>query len=588
MRVLHDALRPPDGHELECAIGCTFTLDLVSLLSIPLAVGRFAAVDGGPHEADPLELLASIERCADKITVFHQAGLIRAPDRHRELLTLVEGSLVGVALPRASLFHPKVWVVRYAAGGSKEHHRVVVLSRNLVPDRCWDTMVVLEGRTTRRTVSESGPLRDFLRWLSRRPGLSDDRRSKIEALARSVANARFEAPRPFETVRFRPLRLSGREAHPVADARRDRVLVVSPFVGERELHRLSRGSSGSILVTRSEELARLADPSATGFETLNQLDDGLEPEPEGDPADPSGTALYGLHAKLYVADQGWNATAWTGSANATSAGFGTNVEFLVELAGKKSVCGVDAVLGNATVRGTFASMLCPLDATAAQPTDDDLERRLDAAAASVAALPLEVVCGPFENAWRLELRVTQPAKLPADALVRLAPLASTLTPKAPDLSAVPVVEFAGLAEHEVSGLFLVELRLQQGAERTFVAHWPVVGELPDRVRALLRRLVTDCDGLIAFLKLLLGGADGAGLGIAPATAAGRNGSRWGAAFGSAPPLELLLGTLAKDPERLDALAKWVPELAAAAGGAIERELLEIWTPIWQARQELSA
>ena len=45
-----------------------------------------------------------------------------------------------------------------------------------------------------------------------------------------------------------------------------------------------------------------------------------------------------LHAKLYVADDGWNAHLWTGSANATDAAFGENenVEFLVQLTGKKA------------------------------------------------------------------------------------------------------------------------------------------------------------------------------------------------------------------------------------------------------------
>ena len=44
--------------------------------------------------------------------------------------------------------------------------------------------------------------------------------------------------------------------------------------------------------------------------------------------------LTGLHAKLYITDAGWKSSLWTGSANATSAAFSRNVEFLVELVGK--------------------------------------------------------------------------------------------------------------------------------------------------------------------------------------------------------------------------------------------------------------
>ena len=36
----------------------------------------------------------------------------------------------------------------------------------------------------------------------------------------------------------------------------------------------------------------------------------------------------GLHAKLYILEEGWDARLWTGSANATNAAFsGANVEF---------------------------------------------------------------------------------------------------------------------------------------------------------------------------------------------------------------------------------------------------------------------
>ena len=36
-RLLHDTLRPPEGYGFDCAVGTTFTLDLLALLSVPLA-----------------------------------------------------------------------------------------------------------------------------------------------------------------------------------------------------------------------------------------------------------------------------------------------------------------------------------------------------------------------------------------------------------------------------------------------------------------------------------------------------------------------------------------------------------------------
>jgi len=586
MRVLHDSLRPPDGYELDCVVGTTFTLDLVSLLSIPLAVGRFSSDEDGAAATDPLALLASLERSTDRITVFHQAGAIRVPERHRELLTLVEGSLFSVALRTGSLFHPKMWVARYRDPASAVHHRIVVLSRNLTPDRSWDTLVVLEGDGGRSAASDSRPVSDFVTWLARRSGLTGDRRRTIDDLARSVGRTRFRPPAPFDAVRFRPLGIRGYTTSPIVNARRDRIFVMSPFIGDDELHRLTAGTSGSLLVTRAEELARLQDPSATGFESILQLSEGLEPEPEEGAVILSIAVLVGLHAKLYCVDQGWRATIWTGSANATRAGFSSNVEFLVELEGRKGVCGVDALLGG-DAPGSLSTMLCPIEDVPKRAPDDETERRLDELAARIATLPVEVVSQRVESGRRLELHLDEPVDLPEGVTVRVTPVASTAAPTELDLARSPIAAIDGLADHEVSGLFVVEAALvEPRAKRSFVARWPLSGDIPDRVRALLARLVTDRERLMAFLRLLLGSGDGWEPSATVNGTTRTGGDSWLATLGSGtPPFELLVRAVASHPERLDALARWIPELAAAAGGETEAELLAIWQPIWQARLE---
>lgn len=583
MRILHDALRPPDGYELEIAVGTTFTLDLVSLLSIPLAVANLPDRDGGPVQADPLELLASLERSIDRITIFHQAGVIRVPERHRELLTLVESSLASVNLSRGRLFHPKVWIARYSKTGGSIRHRVVVLSRNLTPDRGWDTVVVLEGDQGGSASADSKPVGDFVRWLAARPDLPRERRSRIDDLSGSVARARFKPPQPFATVRFQPLGIPRYTTSPVFTARRVRILVVAPFIGSDELRRLSSGTSGSILVTRPEELARLGESGPGPFASVLQLDEGLESEPSED--DDAANALVGLHAKLYCADQGKRATVWTGSSNATTAGFGSNVEFMVEMEGTKGSCGVDAILGG-EAPGTFSSMLRPIDEVPEKVEDDDAERRLDAIAALVAGLPIEVTAENDDPGWRLVLRLTEPASVPEGVDVRVTPLAASIRPQPLELDHSPVAEFAGLEPYEVSGLFVVELAVSDPrAERAFVARWPLIGDAPDRMRALLGRLVTDRERLVAFLRLLLGTGSGPGFPPSPGKTSGDGTAQWGGAGTGTPLFELLLKTLASQPERLDSIARWISELAAAAGGDAETELLAIWEPIWLARME---
>ncbi len=130
----------------------------------------------------------------------------------------------------------------------------------------------------------------------------------------------------------------------------DKALVISPFVSNGLLQKICQSTSSAQLVARSDELDNLNADTLAGFTAgVWTLADNAVPEVE-DEVD-SGSAdqptpnklvgqLRGLHAKVYVLDQGWNASVLTGSANATSAAFESNVEFLTELRGKRSKCGV--------------------------------------------------------------------------------------------------------------------------------------------------------------------------------------------------------------------------------------------------------
>src|SRR5713101_7901058 len=70
-----------------------------------------------------------------------------------------------------------------------------------------------------------------------------------------------------------------------------------------------------------------------------------------------GEVLDGLHAKLFVIDHGWDASVFSGSFNATVHAFKHNVEFMVELVGKKSRFGVDQFLRQVKGETTFADLL---------------------------------------------------------------------------------------------------------------------------------------------------------------------------------------------------------------------------------------
>ncbi len=113
--LLVDLLRPDPGYSLDAAIGTTFTLDLHSLMQVPVA---FLHQAGLPRDedgnVDPLAVLETLRRFSDKLTVFTQAGHIKLPNKRLRLAALLEPCVVEVgARLEGGLFHPKVWVLRF-------------------------------------------------------------------------------------------------------------------------------------------------------------------------------------------------------------------------------------------------------------------------------------------------------------------------------------------------------------------------------------------------------------------------------------------------------------------------------------------
>ena len=107
--LLLESLRPPAGYRLRRAVGTSFTLDLMALLTAPLAFTFFDAHDeDGAPVADPVALLEALRRHAEKITLFCQAGAIGVPRPDQKLLAYLEGSVIEVQPRReGGIFHPK-------------------------------------------------------------------------------------------------------------------------------------------------------------------------------------------------------------------------------------------------------------------------------------------------------------------------------------------------------------------------------------------------------------------------------------------------------------------------------------------------
>ena len=609
-RLFLDTLRPPDGYVLSRAVGTTFTLDLMALLSVPLAFTFRDAQDGeGRLATEPLSMLESARRYAGRIVVFSQGGYTGVPRAVQSALAFIEDSAVAVFPPdpmeRGAIFHPKVWVLRYEAREGTEDHparyRLITQSRNLTFDSSWDVSLVLDGVLDESRVnaySINRPLADFVRRL---PSLAAGpvagfHQDSVDLLSEELLRVRWSPPEGLKLSRFMPFGLR-RANPPYPDLDRRRLLVISPFLDGELLRSVTRRRRGSVLVSRREALLTVSQDSLRSFEKVYAFRSALEAEPED--ADESLPLLAGLHAKVIVTDDGWNARVAVGSANSTAAALGSqprNVEFMVELEGRKSRFGIDALLRGSRdgESGTFGSLIEEFDTCEAGTAAEDesqmrLDRLLDNAVQSLARLDVGgsvVASDSGRYCIRLELpRV--PDLGPAIAEVRCWP-ATLLADRGEPLK--DGTEFEGLSLSELSAFLAIEVRasLEGMTESSRFARVIRLSGLPkDRLPRLIAAILRDKRRFMQLLWLLLSPDQELSLAdLAGSLSTGKSDSSWGVALPGL--MERMLETLGSDPRRLDDVNSLIEELRSTETGVelLGPEFEAVWDALWTARRRL--
>jgi hypothetical protein len=604
-RLLLEALRPPSGYTFDCAIGTTFSLDLIALLTAPLAFTLFEWPDDEERgQTDPLALLEAVRRHADSITIFCQAGQIAVPPRDKALLGYLEGSVVEV-MPRRKqgVFHPKVWVLRFQAEKQVTRYRVLCLSRNLTFDRSWDTILVLDGEVARGRgpVETSVPLAELVKALPRlatRP-VSAAVRANVDRVQRELRRVRFELPNGFDELRFWTPGIGG-DSHWPFDGRVDRMLVVSPFVSDGCLSRLTRQGSGHVLVSRIESLLPLAGECLSHFDRVSVLSDAADAEatddrPEETMAPSPEVPPTGLHAKLYVADSGWDARIWTDAA------FANNVEILVELRGKKSHCGVDAVLAQSQGKTGLSDLLEPFSPPGAPVLTDLVRQRLDRLVTEArrglagAGLTARIdTADDIEFRLGLDWDTGRAPRLPGTVAVRCWPITlHESTAQSLVMGSDVPISFGRLSFEAITSFLAFEVIAtvdQQHAATRFVLNLPLVGAPTDRRERILRSLLKDRGQVLRLLLLLLAddGVESRDVllwsrGLTSAS------DTYGTEESGLPLFEPLVRALVDAPDKLDRVARLVADLRKTADG---QRLLpdgfdEVWQPILTAREMLA-
>ncbi|NLY90736.1 MAG: hypothetical protein GX081_03915 [Firmicutes bacterium] len=563
-------LAPPPGYEFDRAIATTFSLDLLTLLIAPLSLALFNVKNKEEVLKDNIAVIEALQRTVKRLGIFCQQGRILEVNPQRE----------------HGVFHPKIWLLRFT-NGEDILYRFICLSRNMTFDQSWDTVLTLEGRLEQQrknAFARNRPLADFIRRLPEYSVNPVPDRIKEDAflLADEVLRVRFEAPTGFdEQLAFYPLGLSG--VPQLKFANYSRLMIVSPFLSEELLVSLLANGQNNVLISRGDALDAIPDATLRRIKANTEIyifdEAGERPEAaELENLEEDGPSIEedrsGLHAKLYILEKGWEARLLTGSANATEAGFrGGNVEFLVELTGKKSRVGIDQILGNENDQDSLRNLLRHYQRTEEDERPDQtvrkkLEKALEEARTAIrrAALML-TVSSDRDGTYAMKLRAKAQLQLGPEIVharcypVTLKPIdargITELSPKNP-------IVFLNMSEVSLTGYFAFELEgkyMTETGNLSFVLNLPVEGMPPERDKRILQSIISDQNRFLRYLLFLLADKDDTflidtnfkeGVGFSGVeTAVGLN----------LPILEELVRAYSRNPKTIERINRLVTEIS---------------------------
>lgn len=523
-RELYTALmRTPDGYRFDHAVATTYSLDFETALAIPTAIVFRDAENRDEMLRSPLALLQSVERMAGRMAIYCDRGRIKkARPNTARLMALYEKTIVEVAAPGSGAFHPKLWCIRFKSENKEDPVRIrlAILSRNLTNDRCWDLALSLDGVVKSDNNEVNEPI---VRLLSALPKLADPATRPLppkflESLLRDLKRCWWEdLPAGATKISFA---VNGLDDNGWLLPKGDRLAILSPFVSESALKRLSEGYADPALcqlIARAEELDRISATTRDLFQIRTLDDRATEYEVEAED-EASSTDLEGLHAKAYLVERGSKLHIHLGSANATSAALGwtqtrmsKNVEVMATLEGPKSRMGT---IEDALFSDGFERLLASYEP--AEPPREDAaaaaEKALEELRTSIAALPLEIHCSPLADAVDLQAAVAgnaSPIEIPdgVKCYIRAITAANEQGYEAQELLAGSKQRLS-LGSHPLGDVTRwLGLRLEDenaGVEISFTLGARLI-DLPDgRDEAVLRAHIANAENFLRYLSLLLG------------------------------------------------------------------------------------
>ncbi len=583
-------LTPPPGFVLDQALATTYSLDIQTMLTIPVHLSLL----GAERHEDGIAVYEAVRRTMDRVTVYLQRGQIHAPQQGNSLYGLLEPCMVEVEPPGAGVFHPKLWLLRFQPGEGIDEEprlRLAVLSRNVTDDRCWDLALQLEGRIGSVRCEVNKPLAQLIRALPRLACVDVEaaREAQAPELAQNVMYCDFELPDGAETIEFAVPGLQRGRWGPEPS---DRLAVISPFCSTEALTELAASSTKPVaLISRPEALEEIGSEARDVFAGQYVLHEAAESEDnEGE----TRRDTHGLHAKAWIAEQGPRTAITLGSANTTNAALVAqhNLELLVTLEGpRRKLGGIGDLLGDEGLGAVLQPWAAGEQGIVENETAVAAQRRLQQSRVVIARSGLQVACEPGETEGRWCLMLHGGVDLLASVRVRVWPVSRPPSDAVGFDPGAGVTELARVGPAHLTGVVAFELTDPDAEEALrFALNLPVDG-LPadEREAAILRAVIGNREGFLRYLMLLLAGDDVGASGFMRTAGAGSGRWRTGS-MDDLPLLEELTRCYSREPERLRDVAGIIERLRERTGTAdvIPAEFDALWKVYQQALESRDA
>ena len=572
-------LRPPDGYVLDQAVATTYSADLQTLISIPVALVYAQTLEGDLSEVR-IELLEAIKEFSNKVRVYHQKGQLHVP-KANWLYAFMEDALVPILPENAfTSFHPKVWLIRYRAKNEDAipHFRLIVLSRNLTFDRSWDVACSLDGKPQSKELNDNQPLLKFFGWLDKQHPIPN-----AKTLLNELARVKFDAPEKFGKLLFHPIGIPGFEKNPVEQQKSDNALIISRFLHPKALQTI-RNNTAKEMHLLSEKVDLLTIPISVreqfrSYHLNEWIIDGesIDAAEDGNP----DQQKQHLHAKLFIfRTMGENSRWFLGSANATEAAFCRNVEFLVELRTDAYQARPRKVLGTLVEEyGTGAFVELPPDQEAPCSKAEAQRNEIREFEYNLLKADMEACLKPGsqKDTYDLVLRVTAP-RFPSvkDFKVTVKPFNIESTPQALASGSSKDLRFSAISESYLSRFLHLTITGRDLPTRQFLICVPMTGLPRQRLESIFRKVITSPDKFFQYLRFLLAEEVCKEDLIRVSTNKVVSSSEVGAMAFDAPLYEQLLVAASRAPSKLRAVDDVIRKLNTEESSVIPADFLELW------------